>query len=68
MRVLTAAPCPAHLVHGGPAARVPPLQERKALVSAWPGLRESRKAYLMGKDFLLREKLPFVGQVCQPEK
>ena len=40
----------AHLVPSGPAARVPPLQERKTLVSAWPGLRESEKAYLMGKS------------------
>lgn len=50
MRVLAhGSSVSAHLVHGGPAARVPPLQERKALVSARPGLRESGKAYLMGK-------------------
>ena len=40
----------AHLVPSGPAAGVPPLQERQTPVSAWPGLGASGEAYWTGKS------------------
>lgn len=35
-------------------------------ILAWAFGRQ--KGFLDGKDFLLREKLPFAGKMCQPEE
>lgn len=56
------------------SVRWPHCQRSTALVSdegdfhslAWTSGR--RKGFLDGKDFLLREQLPFADKVCQPEE